>query len=74
MIFFSFLLKSWHGSDNMLVFLNSYKMKMAIIFGVMHMTFGIILSCFNHVFFKNYVSVYNEFIPQMIFLEVCPSF
>ena len=34
------------------------------------MSVGIVLSCFNHFYFRRYVSVFNEFIPQMIFLQV----
>lgn len=59
----------WHDADNYLIFTNSYKMKMSVIFGVTQMTFGIILSLFNHLHFKRMVSVYHEFIPQMIFLQ-----
>lgn len=59
----------WHNADNYLIFVNSYKMKMSVIFGVMQMTFGIVLSAFNHYHFKKYVSLINEFIPQMIFLQ-----
>ena len=59
----------WHGADNMLVFLNSYKMKLAIILGVMQMSFGLVLSLFNHIYFKRWESVWFEFIPQFIFLQ-----
>jgi V-type H+-transporting ATPase subunit a len=59
----------WHGADNYLIFTNSYKMKMSVIFGVVQMTFGLILSLLNHLYFKKMVSVYHEFIPQMIFLQ-----
>ena len=29
----------WHGADNALVFSNSYKMKMSIVIGVLHVCF-----------------------------------
>jgi len=34
------------------------------------MTVGVILSCYNHFYFRRYVSVFHEFLPQMIFLQV----
>jgi len=60
---------AWNGSDNALVFINSYKMKMSIIFGVIHMTFAICLQVPNHIFFKRLRNIYAEFIPQILFLH-----
>uniref|UniRef100_A0A8H7Y3X0 V-type proton ATPase subunit a n=1 Tax=Psilocybe cubensis TaxID=181762 RepID=A0A8H7Y3X0_PSICU len=59
----------WHGADNALVFTNSYKMKMSIVLGVIHMTFALCLQVPNHFKFKRYSDLYTNFIPQMIFLQ-----
>ncbi|CRL05231.1 CLUMA_CG018059, isoform A [Clunio marinus] len=53
---------------NKIIFQNAYKMKISIIFGVIHMIFGVVVGLFNHRFFKNKRAIYCEFIPQMIFL------
>lgn len=53
---------------NKIIFLNGYKMKISIIFGVIHMIFGVVVGLFNHRYFKNKLAIYTEFIPQMIFL------
>ncbi|WKY07312.1 hypothetical protein Q1695_007057 [Nippostrongylus brasiliensis] len=58
----------WNIADNRLSFLNSMKMKISVIIGVLQMTFGLILSFLNHVFFKSKVDVLTNFIPQMIFM------
>ncbi|KAH7928179.1 V0/A0 complex, 116-kDa subunit of ATPase [Leucogyrophana mollusca] len=59
----------WHGTDNGLVFTNSYKMKMAIVLGVIHMTFALCLQLPNHFKFKRPLDIYANFLPQMIFLQ-----
>lgn len=60
---------AWHGADNGLVFTNSYKMKMSVVLGVIHMTFALCLQIPNHLHFKRYVDIYTNFIPQILFLE-----
>ncbi|XP_075147508.1 V-type proton ATPase 116 kDa subunit a1-like isoform X5 [Haematobia irritans] len=58
----------WQFADNKIIFLNTYKMKLSIIFGVLHMVFGVCMSVVNFVYFKRYASILLEFLPQMIFL------
>ncbi|KAI0235382.1 H(+)-transporting V0 sector ATPase subunit a [Massospora cicadina] len=59
---------AWHGTDNVLIFTNSYKMKMSVIFGVVQMCFGVVLSTFNYRHFNEHYSIYLEFIPQILFM------
>lgn len=59
----------WQLATNKLTFTNSLKMKLSVIFGVTHMTFGVILGLFNHLHFKDYLKVWFEFIPQLMFIS-----
>lgn len=58
----------WQISQNKIIFLNSYKMKISIIFGVVHMLFGIFVGLWNHLYFKKRINIICEFIPQIMFL------
>ncbi|XP_073442196.1 V-type proton ATPase 116 kDa subunit a 2 isoform X1 [Dendrobates tinctorius] len=58
----------WNLASNRLTFLNSFKMKMSIILGVIHMTFGVVLSAFNYLHFKKKFCMYLVFLPELIFM------
>ncbi|KAK7120292.1 hypothetical protein R3I94_020333 [Phoxinus phoxinus] len=58
----------WNMAVNRLSFLNSYKMKMSVIIGVIHMSFGVVLSVFNHLHFRQKFKIYLVFLPELLFL------
>uniref|UniRef100_A0A673XC94 V-type proton ATPase subunit a n=1 Tax=Salmo trutta TaxID=8032 RepID=A0A673XC94_SALTR len=58
----------WNMAVNRLSFLNSYKMKMSVIIGVVHMSFGVVLSVFNHLHFKQRFNISLLFLPELLFL------
>ncbi|CAL6341913.1 unnamed protein product [Bathycoccus prasinos] len=58
----------WHGTRSELPFLNSLKMKMSILLGVTQMMVGIFMSLLNQLKDGDWLSVYCEFIPQVVFL------
>jgi len=58
---------AWGAATNEVVFFNSYKMKMSVVLGIIHMSFGIILKGCNAIYFKSGVDFIFEFIPQFVF-------
>lgn len=58
---------AWRISSNELLFANSMKMKMSVILGIFHMTFGIILKGMNAVYFRSWLDLVCEFIPMILF-------
>lgn len=58
----------WQLSTNKIIFLNSYKMKLSIIFGVIHMIFGVCMSVVNMVHFRRKIHILLVFLPQILFL------
>lgn len=59
----------WLHKQNELEFFNSMKNKMAIILGICQMMFGLLIGGHNHCFFKNRLSLWLEWVPQMIFMS-----
>ncbi|XP_069047433.1 V-type proton ATPase 116 kDa subunit a 3 [Lepisosteus oculatus] len=58
----------WSLSNNHLNFLNSYKMKMSVIIGIIHMTFGVCLSVCNYRHFQEISSIFLVFLPEVVFM------
>ena len=60
----------WQLGSNKIIFLNSFKMKLSIIFGVIHMIFGVCMSIVNYNHFRRHSSIFLEFLPQVLFLTL----
>ncbi|NXL51122.1 VPP3 ATPase, partial [Podilymbus podiceps] len=58
----------WSLATNHLNFLNSFKMKMSVVLGIVHMGFGVLLGIFNHVHFQQRHRLVLELLPEMVFL------
>lgn len=58
----------WPQSKQEISFINSFKMKLSIIVGVIHMVVGILMKGLNSLNFGNWVDFIFEFLPQLIFM------
>ena len=61
---------TWYLAQNELNYINGFKMKMSVIFGVTQMTLGIFMKAFNAIYFRRMVDFFFEFLPQL-FLLMC---
>lgn len=57
----------WHVTSNELLFFNSFKMKLSVIFGIFQMFFGTCLKGVNAVYFGEKLDLYFEVIPMIVF-------
>jgi V-type H+-transporting ATPase subunit a len=57
----------WHVSSNELLFFNSFKMKLSVIFGIFQMFAGTCLKGANAIYFGERLDFLYEFIPMVLF-------
>jgi len=57
----------WHVTGNELLFFNSFKMKISVIFGIFQMFMGTCLRGVNAVFFNQQLDLFFEFLPMVAF-------
>ena len=57
----------WHVTSNELLFFNSFKMKLSVIFGIVQMFAGTCLKGINAIYFKQKLDFLFEFLPMVAF-------
>ncbi|EEQ98629.1 vacuolar proton translocating ATPase 116 kDa subunit A isoform, putative [Perkinsus marinus ATCC 50983] len=59
---------AWHNSTNELLFMNSLKMKLSVLFGVIQMIFGVCIKFSNDTYYRDALDWITVCIPQMAFM------
>ena len=54
---------TWYLAHNELTYMNSLKMKISVILGVMQMSLGVTMKAFNAAYFQNKLDFLCEFVP-----------
>lgn len=57
----------WHVASNELLFFNSFKMKLSVIFGIIQMFVGTCLKGLNAIYFNQKIDFLYEFLPMVVF-------
>lgn len=58
---------AWKVSSNELLFFNSFKMKLSVIFGIIQMFVGTCLKGLNSIYFNKKIDLYFEVVPMILF-------